>query len=315
MISAVFYVAHDSFNTLGFIAFTVVLLLTVFHFSMPFLSLSCVLARKQIMSARLLFHEERILFKNSAFKGRMERFMSVYAIADLHLSTLESTNKSMEVFGRRWSDYMTRISENWKRLVTNDDTVIIPGDISWALSLEEATSDLKFLDSLPGKKILGKGNHDFWWSTMNKHYGMFEKNGITTISFLFNNAVELENLIVSGTRGWYNDEDMTNIPDNTDFDKLTAREALRLKMSLDCAMRIKENAPEKEIVSFMHFPPFWNGKASNGLIDLLIECGVKRVYFGHIHGNYTIPSKFDYSGIEMSLISADYLNFIPKFII
>ena len=240
--------------------------------------------------------------------------MSVYAIADLHLSTLETTNKSMEVFGRRWSDYMIRISENWKRLVTDNDTVIIPGDISWSLTLEEATSDLLFLDSLPGKKILGKGNHDFWWATMNKHRQMFLKNGITTISFLFNNAYELDNCIVCGTRGWYNDEDMTNIPDNTDFEKLTAREALRLKTSLDQAKEMQRLSPEKEIVAFMHFPPYWNGKASDGLITLLNDYEIKRVYFGHIHGNYTVPSRFEYLGIEMSIISADYLNFIPKFI-
>ena len=89
--------------------------------------------------------------------------MSIFTIADLHLSTLERTNKSMEVFGSRWSDYTARLERNWKKLVTNEDTVIIPGDISWALSLEEAESDLKFIDSLPGKKILGNGNHDFWW--------------------------------------------------------------------------------------------------------------------------------------------------------
>ena len=114
--------------------------------------------------------------------------MSLYVIADLHLSTLDTTNKSMEVFGRRWDGYMTRIKNNWERLVTDEDTVVIPGDVSWALSLEEAVSDLKFIDSLPGKKILGKGNHDFWWCTMKKHEALFEKHGITTLSFLFNNA-------------------------------------------------------------------------------------------------------------------------------
>ena len=114
--------------------------------------------------------------------------MALYAIADLHLSTLESTNKSMEVFGKRWADYINRTEANWRRLVTDDDTVIIPGDISWALSLDEAISDLKFIDSLPGKKILGKGNHDFWWCTMKKHKELFEKENIGSISFLFNNA-------------------------------------------------------------------------------------------------------------------------------
>ena len=104
--------------------------------------------------------------------------MSLYTISDLHLSTLDSTNKSMEIFGKSWADYITRIKNNWLHLVSCDDTVIIPGDISWALSLEEARSDLKFLDELPGKKILGKGNHDFWWCTMRKHQAFFDANGI-----------------------------------------------------------------------------------------------------------------------------------------
>ena len=113
--------------------------------------------------------------------------MSIFAISDLHLSTLDSTNKSMEVFGRRWTGYTEKLKSNWLKLVGEDDTVIIPGDISWALTLEEAKSDLLFLESLPGKKILGKGNHDFWWCTMKKHEAFFEKLGIKSISFLFNN--------------------------------------------------------------------------------------------------------------------------------
>ena len=240
--------------------------------------------------------------------------MSLYVIADLHLSTLDSTNKSMEVFGRRWDGYMTRIKNNWQRLVTEDDTVVIPGDVSWALSLDEAVSDLKFIDSLPGKKILGKGNHDFWWCTMKKHTEMFEKNGISTISFLFNNAHETEDYIIAGTRGWYHDPDAKNAPDNTDFRKLVAREAARLRLSLTKAQELKEKSPDKEIIVFMHFPPYWSDKASDGLIEILKEFGIKQVYFGHIHGNYTLPPSFEYEGITMSIISADYLEFTPKFI-
>ena len=241
--------------------------------------------------------------------------MSVFTIADLHLSTLDSTNKSMEVFGRRWTDYTKRLERNWRHLITDEDTVIIPGDISWALSLEESLSDLKFIDSLPGKKILGKGNHDFWWCTMKKHLEFFEKNEIKTISFLFNNAHVTEDFIIAGTRGWYHDEDVSNIPDNTDFEKLTKREELRLRLSLDTAVKLKEESPEKEIIAFMHFPPFWSGKASEGIVAALKEYGIKRVYFGHIHGNYTVPPVIEYDGIEMHLVSADYLDFIPKIVI
>ena len=241
--------------------------------------------------------------------------MSIFAIADLHLSTLDSTNKSMEVFGRRWTGYTEKLKSNWQRLVTAEDTVIIPGDISWALTLEEARSDLLFLDSLPGKKILGKGNHDFWWCTMKKHKEFFEKNSIQTISFLYNNAYETENFIIAGTRGWYHDEDASNVPDNTDFEKLTKREALRLKTSLNEALKIKEVSPDKEILVFMHFPPFWSGKESESIVQLLKEYGITRVYYGHIHGNYTVEPKFIHDGIEMNIISADYLGFIPKIIL
>ena len=238
--------------------------------------------------------------------------MSLYTISDLHLSTFDKTNKSMEVFGKSWADYMTRIENNWRHLITDEDTVIIPGDISWALSLEEARSDLMFIDSLPGKKILGKGNHDFWWSTMRKHQAFFESCKIESISFLFNNAHLVDNYIIAGTRGWYNDEDAVNAPDNADFEKLTNREKLRLRASLAEAKKLNEENPDAEIIVFMHFPPFWNGKASDGLIEILKEYGVKRLYFGHIHGNYTVPAHFEYEGIDMHIVSADYLKFVPK---
>ena len=240
--------------------------------------------------------------------------MALYTIADLHLSTFDKTNKSMEVFGKSWADYMSRIENNWRRLITDEDTVVIPGDVSWALSLEESESDMRFLDSLPGKKILGKGNHDFWWSTMRKHEIFFEKNEIKSISFLFNNAYECDDFIIAGTRGWYNDEDAVKEPDNADFEKLTNRESLRLKASLNEAKKLKECCPDKEIIVFMHFPPFWNGKSSEGLIELLKEYGIKRVYFGHIHGNYTVEPHFVYEGIDMHIISADYLKFLPKLV-
>ncbi len=240
--------------------------------------------------------------------------MAIYTISDLHLCTFDENNKSMEVFGHSWADYIRRIQNNWQRLITEEDTVIIPGDISWALSLEEAKSDLLFIDALPGKKILGKGNHDFWWCTMKKHHAFFEELGITSISFLFNNAHEVENYIIAGTRGWYNDESASNAPDNADFEKLINRESLRLRASLKEAAALRENSPEKEILVFMHFPPYWNGKASPELIDILKEYGIKKVYYGHIHGNYTVAPTFEYDGIEMSIVSADYLKFIPKIV-
>jgi predicted phosphohydrolase len=149
---------------------------------------------------------------------------------------------------------------------------------------------------------------------MKKHEAFFEKHEIKSISFLFNNAIELDDYIIAGTRGWYNDENAQNAPDNADFAKLTNRENLRLKTSLIEAKKLQEKSPQKEIIVFMHFPPFWNGKASDGLVELLKEFDVRRVYFGHIHGSYNIPPHFEYEGIEMHIISADYLKFTPQLV-
>ena len=149
---------------------------------------------------------------------------------------------------------------------------------------------------------------------MRKHEALFEKHGIKTISFLFNNAHETEEYIIAGTRGWYHDPDAKNAPDNADFHKLVNREAQRLTLSLKEAMKIKEHSPEKEIIVFMHFPPYWAEKASEGLVEILKEYGIKRVYYGHIHGAYTEPPSFTYDGIEMCMISADYIEFIPKIV-
>ncbi len=240
--------------------------------------------------------------------------MSTYAISGLRLSTLLETDKSMEVFGKRWDNYMKRIENNWRRLVTDADTVIIPGDVSWALSLDEAASDLKFIDSLPGRKIIAKGNHDFWWATMKKHYDFFEKHGISTIDFLFNNAHETDDFIIAGTRGWYHDEDTQGTQNKTDFAKLVRRECQRLEVSLKAALELKKASPDKEIVVFMHFPPFWNGKESENIIALLEKYAIRRVFYGHIHGNYTVEPRFVYRDIEMNIISADFLEFIPKHI-
>ncbi len=239
--------------------------------------------------------------------------MAVFAIADLHLSTLASTDKSMEVFGKRWDGYIKRIETNWRHLVSDSDTVIIPGDISWALSLEEAESDLKFLDALPGRKIIGKGNHDFWWQTMRKHEQFFERHSIKSISFLWNNAYETEDFIIAGTRGWYLEEDAKNAPDNADFAKLVNRESLRLTASLDAAKKLQGDGA-KPIYAFMHFPPFWAEKESGELMSILSKYGVRRTYYGHIHGNYTVEPVISRNGIELHIISADYLGFIPKII-
>jgi predicted phosphohydrolase len=239
--------------------------------------------------------------------------LSLYVIADLHLSTNTQTDKSMEVFGRRWTDYTQKLERTWRALVTDTDTVIIPGDISWALSLEEALPDLKFIDSLPGKKYLGKGNHDYWWSTMSKMTRLFEENGIKSISFLYNNAVVCEDYIVAGSRGWFVDEGVGVIPKDTDYKKLVQREAARLRLSLQEAAKLKEEHALPILVC-MHFPVVWGDFVCRELLDILKEYDIKKCCFGHIHGAYDSPSYFEYDGITFSIVSADYLNFIPRII-
>lgn len=240
--------------------------------------------------------------------------MSVFTMADLHLSLNADTDKSMEVFGRRWQDYIAKIEHNWNAVVGKDDTVVLPGDISWALSPEEAVADFRFLDSLPGKKIIGKGNHDFWWQTMAKLRAYCESNGFTTFSFLYNNAFLVENTVVCGTRGWFADPDCDNIPENTDFAKISAREAMRLQRSLDEAHALQESNPGADLAVFLHFPAVFGDRVSDEIFDVLRKNEVPVCYFGHIHGSYDAPAEFTFGGVRFVLIAADYLNFVPKLV-
>jgi len=238
--------------------------------------------------------------------------MALFVMADLHLD-VKSNKKSMEIFGNRWTDYVQKIRNNWKKLVTEFDTVVIPGDISWALNLEEAISDLKWIDELPGRKILLKGNHDFWWGTNLKMQKCFFDNQITTIDILSNNAIECENYIISGSRGWFTDNSMQTAYQNVDYSKIINRETIRLRMSLECAKKLHEETG-KEILTFLHFPPVWGEFKCEEIISLLNEYNIKRCFFGHIHSCYTVPSSFIDGNIKFSIISADYLDFIPQFI-
>lgn len=240
--------------------------------------------------------------------------MSVFTISDLHLSLSTSTGKSMEVFGRRWQGYVEKLEKNWRALVGENDTVILAGDISWALSCTEAIEDFRFLNALPGKKIVGKGNHDFWWQTMRKLMAFKEENGFSTISFLYNNAIVVEDFIVCGTRGWFYDSSCDNIPPETDFEKIIAREVIRLRLSLDAARMLKEQNPEKEILVFLHFPAVWANKTCEQILSVLKEYNIRRCYFGHIHSSYEIPGNFVADGIEFHITSADFLHFIPQIV-
>ena len=234
--------------------------------------------------------------------------MSIYSIADLHLST--SVAKPMDIFGYRWQGYTEKIKKRWCALVGEDDTVVVPGDISWAMSLGDALSDFRFIDDLPGKKILGKGNHDFWWTTVTKMRSYLSKNGIGSIDFLYNNAFLVEDYVICGSRGWYVEERLQNTSDEVDYKKIVLREAARLEISLTEAARLSENG-RFPILCYFHSPPVFNSFVCREIVDVLHAFGVKHSYFGHIHGNYTIPRTIDFEGISFTMIAADYLNFVP----
>lgn len=234
--------------------------------------------------------------------------MSLYVIADLHLST--NTNKSMEVFGSRWQNYTHRLKNNWNALIEDDDTVIIPGDISWGLTLQDAIPDLKFLDDLKGKKVIGKGNHDFWWQTLTKIKQAFQANQINTIDILYNNSYLLENVIVCGTRGWYSVDKPIITANITDNQKIVNREVIRLRLALKSAQNLQADTGFPIIV-FLHFPPVWGDLICREILDVLHEFGVKKCYFGHIHGFSEYPREFIFEDIKFSLISSDHVNFTP----
>ena len=240
--------------------------------------------------------------------------MSLYVISDLHLSTNENTGKSMEVFGPRWQNYISRLERNWHAVITDDDTVVIAGDISWAMTMEEALPDLKFIDSLPGRKIIGKGNHDFWWSTVSKMRKFFEQNSITTIDILYNNAIETDEFIICGSRGWFNDESKQNTVGNTepDYEKIVNREAMRLKMSLEEGTKIKkETESDKELLAFLHFPPVYADFICREIINVLHEYDIKNCFYGHVHGNYFMPRTLEFEGIDFIMTASDFLSFAP----
>ena len=239
--------------------------------------------------------------------------MSVFVIADLHLDIL-TNEKSMEIFGNRWQGYIEKIQKKWKRVITDNDTVIVPGDISWALSLEDALVDLKWIDSLPGNKLIMKGNHDFWWTTLSKMKRFFQENSIQTIDFLYNNAFEVEDYIVAGSRGWFVDKAVQPCSSvNADYEKIVNREVIRLRLSLDEAKKLSAQTA-KEIIAFFHFPPVWSDFECKEILEVLREYNVSRCYFGHIHGCYLTDGLLKWENIEFRMVSADFLDFLPQII-
>lgn len=229
--------------------------------------------------------------------------MSIYVIADLHLSFTQ--NKPMNIFGDNWKNHEEKIKQNWLEKVKPDDTVILPGDFSWATYLEDTKLDFEYLNNLPGKKILLKGNHDYWWTTLTSMRKFISDNNFENIDFLYNNSYLVEDKIIVGTRGWV-------LQDTEESRKMINRENERLKLSLKNA--IENFGEDKEIIVFMHYPPLSSKNLLNNLhlefYKTMKQYDVKRCYYGHLHGNSHMDAiEGEIGGIDFNLVSADYLDF------
>ncbi len=225
--------------------------------------------------------------------------MAIYTIADLHLSF--STNKPMDIFGENWQKYEEKIQQDWQAKVKEDDIVILPGDFSWAMYLEETEKDFEFINNLPGKKILLKGNHDYWWTTLTSMRKYIKEKQFKKIDFLINNSYEYEDKIIAGTRGWGLSEDQED-------KRLTKREVDRLELSIKDG--ITKYGEDKEIIIFMHYPPVNKNYLNTDYINIMKKYNIKRCFYGHLHSNSiqdAIEGNVD--GIELKLISSDGLNF------
>lgn len=210
----------------------------------------------------------------------------------------------MDVF-EGWQNYTERLRKNWRRVVREEDTVVIAGDISWAMKLEEAQKDFAFIHELPGKKLILKGNHDYWWSTRQKIEKFFNENGFTDFQIVHNCAAAVDNRAVCGTRGWlYNAESQQDR-------KIVSREVGRLNASLEDAER--QGLPP---IVFLHYPPVYDGMECREILEVLEKKRIKDCYFGHIHGSLAArrAPAGEYRGIRMHLISCDYLGFTPIFV-
>ena len=218
--------------------------------------------------------------------------MAIYAISDLHLS-FSNKDKPMSVFGDKWEGYEEKIKKDWLKKVKSEDTVILSGDLSWATYIDESKEDFEFVNSLPGNKIILKGNHDYWWTTTKKMNEFVKNNMYEKINFLYNNAYDLGEYVLAGTRYWAYDEE------TEDNEKIFNREILRAKLSLDEAKKI---APEKPIIFTTHYPP------DSRIIKALADYDISIWIYGHIHTKYE-ENLVDILGIKTYLTSCDYLNF------
>lgn len=222
--------------------------------------------------------------------------MAIFAIGDLHLSL--GGNKPMDVFPG-WAGYLPKLEKNWRALIAPGDTVVLDGDTSWAMKLEDTAADFKFIESLPGQKWLVKGNHDYWWTTQHKMETYIKNSGFDSLHILHNNCCVVNGVALCGTRGWLFDD---SEPQDA---KVMAREAGRLRLSLDAAKDLPKRV-------FLHYPPVYPGAQATALLEVLHAYGIDRCWYGHLHGKsirFAVQGLHD--GIDYRLISADGLGFCP----
>ena len=224
--------------------------------------------------------------------------MALYAIGDLHLCL--GAPKPMDIFGGAWVGYMDKLKEGMSCITENDTTVLL-GDLSWALGLEEAQADFAWIDQIPGRKIILKGNHDYWWSTASKFYKFCEGHGFSNQYILNNNHYEYEGYAICGTRGWFFEEERSGTHD----EKVFKRELIRLEASL-------KSAGDLPKMVFLHFPPRYKGYECKEILELLSAYDVRRCFYGHLHGHsHNLAMEGQWDGVDFRLVSADKLNFKP----
>lgn len=227
--------------------------------------------------------------------------MSIYAISDLHLSF--GDNKPMDIFGENWENHAEKLKENWIKKIKDDDLVLLPGDFSWAMYLQDTYKDFEYLNALPGKKLLLKGNHDYWWTTLKKMKNYLEKNKFENIDFIYNNSHIYGDKIIVGTRGWQDEN-------NKEDKKIVKRENIRLELSIQDG--IKKYGQEKEIIVCMHYPPFNKYEEKDmSFIQTMKKYNVTTCVYGHLHGEnaHKEAKQGIIEGIDFKLVSCDYTNF------
>ena len=228
--------------------------------------------------------------------------MALYAIGDLHLCL--GAAKPMDVFGGAWVGYMDKLKEGLS-VIRPEDTTVLLGDLSWALDLAGAQADFSFIDAIPGRKIILKGNHDYWWSTASKFYKFCDENGFSNQWILNNNHYEYDGYAICGTRGWFFEEERSGEHD----EKVFKRELLRLEASL-------QSAGELPKLVFLHYPPRYKGYECTEILQLLQRYDVRRCFYGHLHGaSHGLAQEGLWDGVDFKLVAADKLNFVPHLVL